>query len=182
MRNTLMAALGRRNLVGALVPAMALALSLMLAACGGAEGSGTISSRDGQLAYLVDRERADVIATFTSPDGDRMILNSGAGASVLLPEGFGLHRMAHVLSSTSLSRRRDLASIVLFTREASVGQVLAHHRRQAEAAGMAVIEEDPAAGWRMLSAQGAGGLMMHIAARPGADGAVFGRLTMARQA
>lgn len=180
MRNTLIAALGGGNLVGALVPAMALALSLMLAACGGAEPSGRIRSEEGEISYSIDRERKDVLATFIRPDGERTIISSGAGAMVALPQGFALLRGAQVLSSTSLARGADLASMVMFSTSEAPGQVVAHYLRQARAAGLAIRREAGAGGWQAGHGEGAGGLVFSIQARPGPDGATLGHLTVSR--
>lgn len=113
---------------------MASGAALALAACG-SETSGEFTTEDGGNAeYTIDKATGETSMTVKSGDGTAT-LRSGADVPVSLPDGFSLYPGAKVITNTVVNKPDGQGVMVMFEAEAAADAVIAHFRKQAEAAG-----------------------------------------------
>lgn len=130
------------------MPAVA---ALLLAACG-SEQSGTFETDTGEGTYQVDTTDGETTASITTDDGT-VNMRSGANVPVTLPSGFALMPGANVVSNTTIEQADGKGSLVVFETQASLDDVTAYYRKQAEAAGLAINVQLTTDAGRMLAGQ-----------------------------
>lgn len=166
-----------RNLTRSIV----IAVMGMLAACG-SEKSGTITTSDGETAeYRIDEASGETSMTITTPEG-KAVMRSGQGVPVDLPKGFSLYPGTQVISSTIVNQPDGIGTMVMFEAAAKGADIMAHFKRQAEAAGFEIELEATMNETVMLSGKRAGdGSSFMVNANPGEDGKTAGQLVIGRQ-
>lgn len=155
------------------------AAALMVAGCG-SEKSATFETEDGTGTYTVDNASGDVSMEFSGNDGETVSINSGANVSVDLPSGFTLYPGATVVSSTTVNQQDSRGSILMLTTSATPEQVVAHYRRQAEAAGVEIQMEMNTADSRMINGEGPGGLTFSVSANASGSDETSAQLMVVR--
>lgn len=125
--------------------------ALALSACG-SEQSGTIETEDGEATYAVDQDNGETTATITTDEGT-VRMRSGENVPVDLPNGFTLLTGARVVSNTSIDQGEGKGSLVIFETDASMDDVTAHYRKQAEDAGVKINVQLTTDAGRMLAGQ-----------------------------
>lgn len=111
--------------------------ALTLAACG-SETSGEFTTEDGANAeYTIDKASGETSMTIEGEDGTAT-LRSGADVPVDLPAGFSLYAGAKVITNTVVNQPDGQGTMVMFETGAAAKDVIAHFRKQAEAAGFAI--------------------------------------------
>ena len=151
----------------------------LLAACG-SDREGTIDTEDGEVAYTVDDNGEAVDATFTGPNGETMQVRSGANANVALPSGFTLYPGATVVTSQVITAADGEGAIVVMTTGDSQDDVMAHYRREAEAAGVELSGEVDTGQVRVLGGEGPDGTAFSLSAIQGEDGQTQIQLSVGR--
>ena len=116
---------------------MALGAAALLAACG-SETSGGFTTEGGESAeYTIDKKSGETRMTVDGPDGPAT-LRSGAEVPLSLPEGFSLYPGAKVVTNTLVKKPDGTGVMVMFETPDAPDKVIAHYRREAEAAGIAI--------------------------------------------
>ena len=134
----------------AIVP---LAAALALAACGGSETSGEITTDDGDTGeYTIDNETGESSMTITTPDGETR-MQSGPGVAPDLPSGWTIYPGAEVVNTVNIAGAEGGGALVTMTTDASADDVIAHYRKQAEAAGFPISLEMNTSASRLISGQ-----------------------------
>lgn len=114
----------------------ALGGALLLAACGGQEESGEFTTSDGEAGeYTIDRDTGEARMSVETEEGTAT-LRSGKDVPVELPDGFSLFPGSRVTSNSVINQGERTGSMVLFETDAAPEEVIAHFRKQAEAAGV----------------------------------------------
>lgn len=117
--------------------AMALGAATIMAACG-SETSGEFTTEDGESAeYTIDEKSGETRMTLAGPEGPAT-LRSGAEVPLNLPKGFSLYPGAKVVTNTLVKKPDGTGVMVMFQTPDSPDKVIAHYRREAEAAGIAI--------------------------------------------
>ena len=125
MRNTIFAILSATTLV----------------ACG-PDREGTFDTADGgEGSYAIDEDGDTVTAEITGGDGEQMSLEIGGDLDAALPSGFTVYPGASVEQTASMGRGEESGSMVALESSASTAELIAHYRREAEAAGYEVEME-----------------------------------------
>jgi hypothetical protein len=117
-----------------------VAVAVLLAGCGSSD-SGTIETEDGTVEYDTEHSGAEAQIRFTDKEGNETVINSGAEAAAILPDGFTVYPGAQVASSTAVSRPGGAGTMTVMMSSDTPQQMAAHFRRQAEAAGFAIEME-----------------------------------------
>lgn len=117
--------------------AAAIAAALLAGSCG-SEDAGEFTTRTGESAeYTIDRDSGETRMTIEQPDGPAT-LRSGAGVPVRLPEGFSLFPGTRVITNTLVTQPDWQGAMVIFAADGAAEAIIAHYRRQAEAAGFEI--------------------------------------------
>lgn len=120
---------------------------LLLAGCEAGEG-GEPPRAEHSIDPLTGETR------MTIPQGRRTAtLLAGPGVPVALPDGLTLFPGTRVRNNARFARGDGEGSLVTFAADAPAGEIVAHYRREAEAAGFAVTLEHGAAGSVLLIAE-----------------------------
>jgi hypothetical protein len=116
---------------------MAGSIAALLAACG-SETSGEFTTEGGESAeYTIDEKSGETRMTVDGPDGPAT-LRSGAEVPLSLPKGFSLYPGAKVVTNTVVKKPDGTGVMVMFETPDAPDKVIAHYRREAEAAGIAI--------------------------------------------
>ncbi len=152
-----------------------------LAACG-SEKSGTITSPDGETAeYRIDEASGETSMTITTPEG-KAVMRSGQGVPVQLPKGISLYPGSAVISSTIVDQPDGTGTMVMFEAAAKGAEIMAHFKRQAEAAGFAIELEATMNDTVMLSGKrDSDGTSFMVNASAAEDGKTTGQLVIGRE-
>lgn len=148
--------------------------TILLAACGG-EQDEQAGGRSSAESYAVNEKDGVVTARVRSQDGTAT-MESGTGVEAKLPAGFGMMPGARVLSASNITGDQGSGSMVLFETDRPVAEVIAHYRRQAEAAGVKIQIEMNTNGTEMIGGEG-GGLTFSLTASR-SDDLTSGQLTV----
>lgn len=128
-----------------------VAASLALAACS-SEREGTFETDEGGGGTITINDGETSTMTFSGEDGEELTVNIGGDIDTEFPAGFTLYRGASVTNTASMSGSNDDGRMIGIESEDPVGDVIAHYRREIEAAGYEVKAEMNAGGMRMMSA------------------------------
>lgn len=110
--------------------------ALLLASCGSSEESGEFTTQDGEAGeYTIDRETGETRMSLETDEGTAT-LRSGKDVPVDLPGGFSLYPGSRVTSNSVIEQGERTGSMVLFEVDDPPEDVIAHFRKQAEAAGV----------------------------------------------
>jgi hypothetical protein len=159
-----------------LVPVAPLVAALLLASCDGPDASGAretgdIANEAGESGeYVIDRETGEARMTIETEEGPAT-LRSGRDVPVELPEGFSLHPGSRVTSNSVIRQGERSGAVILFETEATPEEVIAHYRREAEAAGFALETDTVMGDSLMLGGESAGVAFQATATAIGAGGA-----------
>lgn len=146
------------------------AVALSLTACGSAD-EGTIVTEDGETVdYEVDGDGSDAEIRITGDDGEEMVINSGSGAAVDLPDGYSLYPGATVVSTTTMSQADGQGSLLIMQSDASPGEMVTFYRTQAENAGVDIAMEMNSNGTMMIAGESEDGGTFSFNATPSEDG------------
>lgn len=149
----------------AIIPA-----TLILAACG-SQGD---NAANADTSYSVDEESGVTTSQITTPDGTAK-MESGAGVKANLPDGFTIMPGAKVVSASNISTEQGSGSMTMLEIASPAEDVIAHYRKQAEAAGIKIQLEMNNEGTRMIGGEGEGGLTFSLTASE-ADGSTNAQL------
>lgn len=139
----------------AIIPA-----TLILAACGSQSDD---AASDADTSYSVDEESGVTTSQITTPDGTAK-MESGAGVKAKLPDGFTIMPGAKVISASNISTEQGSGSMTMLEIAKPAEDVIAHYRKQAEAAGIKIQLEMNNEGTRMIGGEGEGGLTFSLTA------------------
>jgi hypothetical protein len=153
--------------------------ALLLAGCGSSD-SGTVETEDGTVEYDVERGGGEAQMRFTDDEGNETTINAGADVAASLPDGFTVYPGAQVASSTVMSGNEGQGSMTVMTSSASPQDMIAHYRRQAEAAGFAIEMEMTTNDTMMIGGEGPGGQSFSFNASP-SGGETTGMLMIGRE-
>ncbi|VVT20359.1 hypothetical protein [Erythrobacter sp. EC-HK427] len=131
-------------------------LGLTLAACGGSD-SGTIETEDGTVEYETERSGGNSEMRITDNEGNEVVVNSGEGVAASLPDGFTVYPGAEVVSSTVMNGTEGQGSMTMMTSSDTPEQMVAHVRREAEAAGFSIEMEMTSNETMMIGGEGPDG-------------------------
>lgn len=155
---------------------LAIGGSIMLAACGSSDTT-TFEAEDGTSEFQVDGSDAEM--RFTDNEGSETTVTSGSKVDVDLPDGFTIYPGADVVSNTVINGNDGQGTLVVMTSSASVDDMVAHYRRQAEAAGIDIGMEMTTNANRMIGGEGPNGAMFSFTATA-SDDRTTGMLTVGR--
>ena len=143
--------------------ALITAATLALAACG-SEKSGTVEDADGNEArYSIDEEAGVTRSEITTEEGTAR-MESGAGVKANLPKGFSMMPGASVVSASNITTEQGSGSMTMLEVAKPAADVIAHFRKQAEAAGIKIQLEMNNEGTRMIGGEGKDGLTFSLTA------------------
>jgi len=150
--------------------------AIMLAACG-SETSGTFTTEDGGNAeYTIDKDSGETSMTVEGPDGTAT-MRSGADVPVDLPIGFSLFPGSTVITNTVVNQPDGKGTMVMFESDGMADAVMAHYRKQAEAAGFDIQLEMNTNGSMMIGGERkADGSTMSITATANAGDKTTGQI------
>ena len=111
--------------------------ALLLAACGSETGEKTQASDPAHGEYVIDEKTGETRMAIKVPGGTAS-LRSGAKVPLSLPEGYTLFPEATVVTNTVVKQPGGHWTMVAFETDAPPEDVIAHYRREAEAAGFAI--------------------------------------------
>ncbi|MEM9501732.1 MAG: hypothetical protein AAF941_07790 [Pseudomonadota bacterium] len=152
-------------------------LTLALAGCG-SEQSGEFTTEDGETGeYTIDSETGETSATITTPDGEA-VLRSGANVPVDLPGGFTVYPGAKVVTNTEVTHDGGKGSMLMLETDASPDEVVAHYRKQAEAADVEIQLEMSMNGGQMIGGEGPDGTTFTLNASAGDEGKTEAQLIL----
>jgi hypothetical protein len=121
-------------------------VAMMLAGC---DGAGDPSR---QAEHSIDPATGETVMTIPDKRG-AATLRAGPSVPVALPQGFSLFPGTRVTNNARFTRADGEGTLVTFTADAPAKDILAHYRREAEAAGFAITLEHEAAGSLLLIAE-----------------------------
>ena len=119
--------------------AFAAASLLVLSACG-SEQSGTVVTEEGEVDYSVDASTGETTFTINSEDGD-VEISGGSGLTGGFPDGYRQYPGSNVVTSSSVSHEEGNADRIMMNTSASVDDIVAFYRGQAEARGVEISTE-----------------------------------------
>ncbi len=141
----------------------------MLAACGG-PADGTYETEDGTVEVDGGMSGENPEVRFTSKDGEETVVHTGGNVVVDLPDGFAIYPGAQVVSNTSMTSAEGAGAMVVMTSDADPEAMVAHYRKQAEAAGVNIEMEMNSNGTLMIAGELPEGGAFSFTAMPAEDG------------
>lgn len=148
--------------------AIGTATALALAGCG-SEQSGTFETEDGgEGNYTYEAESGDTTFKIETEDGVATF-SSGSDAPKKLPAGFTVYPDATVLSSTVAQQGDGSATILILESGDAPADLLAHYRKQAEAAGVKIEMTMDTPTGTMLAGESEGGMTFSFNANRAED-------------
>lgn len=134
---------------------------LMLAGCGGEVGT----SR--RAEHSIDPVTGETRMTIPH-QGETATLRAGPAVPVALPAGLSLFPGTRIAGNARFAQGKRVGSLLTFAADAPAADVMAHYRREAEAAGFAIVLEHAAAGSLIFVAdRGRDGARLAITAKSG---------------
>lgn len=144
-----------------------------LAACGG-PGEGSYETEDGeQVDYDVDASGGESTFTVTDADGTESSITTGSSVEAELPAGISVYPGASVVSSSNVTVGKGTGSVVMMTSPDSPKEVIAHYKREAEAAGIVIENTMSANGMEIIGGKNADGLAFNVNAFPSEEGSTI---------
>lgn len=113
------------------------AAALLLAACGSKTDEQAQASDPAHGEYIIDEKTGETRMAIKVPGGTAS-LRSGAKVPLSLPDGFTLFPEAKVVTNAVVKQPDGQGTMLTFETEAPPEDVVAHYRREAEAAGFAI--------------------------------------------
>lgn len=157
-----------------------LATASLLAACG-SERSGEFTTEDGESGeYTIDTESGETTARIETEDGVAT-LRSGADVPVDLPNGFTIYPGAKIITNTVVDSAQGSGNMVLMETDASPDNVIAHYRKQAEAAGIEIQMELTVNDGKMIGGEAPGGGVFSLNASNDGEGPTSAQLMIGSQ-
>jgi hypothetical protein len=144
-------------------------LAILLASCG-SEKSGTVETEDGTVAYDVTKDGDQAAVSVTGPDGEKVRMQSGAGAEVDLLPGFTIPDGAEVLSNTTINQNDGQGILVSLKSSAAPAELVEHYRKEAEAAGVKMQMQNKTGDTQMIGGQNDKGLSFSFTASKDGSG------------
>ena len=155
-------------------------LTVLLGACG-SETSGSFETEDGgEGTYTVDQENGGGSISIKTDDGE-FNMTSGEDVVVELPAGFTVYPGADVVTQTNADYGEGSTSSVMMTSDDSVADMVAHYRKQAEAAGIEITSEMKVNETQIIGGESDDGLTFSFNAAPDEDGTVSAQVTLTRK-
>ena len=143
--------------------------AVLVAGCG-SEKSGTFETEDGETGtYTVDQSGEAVTATVETSEGTAR-MQSGSDVPLDLPRGFSIYPGAKVVTNTVFDQPGSKGALVTMAASASPEDMIAHYRRQAEAAGVDLELDMTTDTMRMIGGKAPDGSAFSFTATAGADG------------
>ncbi|MEM6266354.1 MAG: hypothetical protein AAF707_02425 [Pseudomonadota bacterium] len=125
--------------------------TLVLAACGMGE-SGEITTEDGEtVSYDIDSEGDGESTVRISGEDGEAIARTGSNVKADLPDGWSVYPGANVVSVMNMNSDDNTGMTVMMETNAAPDKIMAHYRKQAEAAGLEIELEMNSAGNTMLA-------------------------------
>lgn len=151
--------------------------AFMLTACG-SERSGEFTTEDGETAqYTIDSETGETSATIKTGDGTAT-LRSGADVPVDLPGGFSIYPGAKVVTNTVVSHDDGKGNMLMLETADSPDEVVAHYRKQAQAAGIDIQLEMSMNEGKMIGGEGPDGTTFSLNATDDGEGLTQAQLIL----
>lgn len=148
----------------------AFAVAVLLAGCGGTDEASS-ETEEGTIAdYDLDSTGGDAEVRISGEDGEELVINSGSGTQVDLPDGFSLYPGSTVVSTTTMAQADGQGSLVIMQSDASAEQMVTFYRRQAEAAGIEIGMEMNSNGNLMIAGESDEGATFSFNASSAEDG------------
>lgn len=157
----------------------AFAVAMLLAGCGGTDEGSTETEDGATVDYDVDSSGGDTEVRISGEDGEELVINSGSGTQVDLPNGFSLYPGSTVVSTTTMAQVDGQGSLVIMQSDASPEQMVTFYRRQAEAAGIEIGMEMNSNGNLMIAGESVDGATFSFNASSAGEGTT-GQLVVGR--
>ena len=141
----------------------------LLAGCGN-PADGTYETEDGTVTLETDTSGGETEMRMTDEDGNEAVYTTGANADIDLPAGFTIYPGADVTSTTALTGNDGQGAMVMMSSEASPADMMAHYRKQAEAAGIEIQMEMKSGETSVIAGESPDGVSFTFNATP--NGAV----------
>lgn len=149
----------------------------MLGACGGPD-EGTIDTENGEtVVYKADGDGGDTSIRISGEDGEEVVINSGTGTAVDLPDGFSLYPGATLVSSTTMNQTDGRGALIVMQSDASAQDMVEFYRNQAESAGIRIQMEMTTNGSEMIGGESDDGGTFSFNASP-SEGGTTGQLVV----
>ncbi|AOL23021.1 hypothetical protein Ga0102493_112002 [Erythrobacter litoralis] len=160
--------------------ATGLGAALFLASCGGQEENGEFTTEDGaQGEYTIDRETGETRMSLETEEGTAT-LRSGKDVPIDLPGGFSLYPGSRVTSNSVIEQGERTGSMILFEADATPEDIIAHYRKQAEAAGIELQMDAKMGESVMVAGENEADAIAFQVSATGADGTTTGQLFIGR--
>lgn len=154
-----------------------LTAAIMLGGCSGSD-EGTVETDSGEtVAYEIEGDGGDTSIRISGDDGEEMVINSGAGTDLDLPDGYSLYPGATVVSSTTMNQNDGQGTLVIMQSDASAKDMMAFYRNQAESAGIRIQMEMTTNGSEMIGGESEDGGTFSFNATP-SDGGTTAQLVV----
>lgn len=129
----------------------AFAVAILLAGCGGPD-EGSYETEDGtSVDYEADGDDSEF--RISGEDGEEVVINSGPGSQVDLPDGFSLYPGSTVVSTTTMAQADGEGTLVIMQSDSTPEQMVTFYRQQAEAAGIEIGMEMNSNGNLMIAGE-----------------------------
>lgn len=157
---------------------LVLASALTLAACGSGQ-EGTITDDEGSQVGSYATANGETTARIKGEDGSVTSMRSGSQVPVSLPDGFSVAEDLTVLNNTNVERGDGRYVMLTMQGPQPVSDVVAHYRKEAEAAGVDINVDVTTGDSTTIAGEGKDGLAFSLmASRSGEVTAV--QLTLSR--
>ncbi|MFB0613150.1 hypothetical protein [Aurantiacibacter poecillastricola] len=157
----------------------ALSAALLIAGCGSSE-DGTFETAEGDTVdYQANDSSGDTEYRITGEDGEELVINTGSGTEVDLPDGYNVYPGATVTGTTTISQADGQGTMVMMESDDSPEELAEYYRNQAEAAGITIQMEMSSNGTRMIGGEDEAGGTFSFNASPSGTG-TMGQLVVGR--
>lgn len=147
---------------------LVLAGALALAACGSGE-DGTITDDEGSDVGSYAMANGETTASIKGEDGSVTSMRSGSQVPVSLPDGFSVAEGFAVINTTNVERGDGRYVMLTMQGPQPVADVVAHYRREAEAAGVDVNVDVTTGDSTTIAGEGKDGLAFSLMASRSGD-------------
>lgn len=148
--------------------AIALATLSLLAAC--ADGDQADEAGDAEAEAIIDDSGNGGDVRITSRDGKSVSIDRRTGNKAAWPKDFTAYPGAVVTSDIAMGGGDDSAKIITFESDDAPEDIVAHYRRQAEAAGYEIQLDLGENGGRMVAGEKPDGRGFSISTRASDSG------------
>lgn len=128
-------------------------VAVLLAGCGGTDEGSSETEAGTPMDYDADSSGDDTEVRISGEDGEALVINSGSGTQIDLPDGFSLYPDSTVVSTTTMTQSDGQGSLVIMQSDSSPEQMVMFYRRQAEAAGIEIGMEMNSNGNLMIAGE-----------------------------